>query len=370
MEKHRVIIVDDEVVNLAILGKLLRDTYTVNVYKSGEELLTHIHKIEAPDLVLLDIMMPGLDGYQTLARLKEIEGMKDIPVIFVTSLDKSIDEEKAFTLGAVDYITKPFSPLIVLERIRVHIELKDAKDKLQRENVWLEQEVQRRVKEITMIQDLTTHIITQLVESRDTETGNHIIRTQIYVEKLARLAQSTEQYKDQLSDEKIEMIAQAAPLHDIGKIGIPDAILLKPGRFTPEEYEIMKTHAEIGAKAIDEALEDLKTRYNVDEYDQSKALTYLRLTKNLVQCHHERWDGAGYPNGLSGLDIPLEGRLMAISDVFDALISKRVYKSSWTYDETYTYFKEQANKQFDGSLINLFIDHFDEFKEIAETYKD
>jgi putative two-component system response regulator len=208
-----------------------------------------------PDLILLDVMMPGMDGYEVLRRLRADAATRGIPVIFITAMDSAENEEQGLALGAVDYITKPFSPPVVLARVRTQLELKQARDRLSTQNEWLEREVERRMRENVLIQDLSVRALASLAEARDSETGNHILRTQAYVELLARHLADRDGYREALAGDRLALVVKAAPLHDIGKVGIPDAILLKPGRLTPEEFEIMKTHPQIGADAISRAME-------------------------------------------------------------------------------------------------------------------
>ncbi|MBN2540762.1 MAG: response regulator [Bacilli bacterium] len=342
MEKIRLAIIDDEPINLQVLSKLLMNEYNISVFKSGESFLSHMDKMQKPSLILLDIIMPGLDGYQTLRKIKEYPEYQEIPVIFITSLDSSLDEEKGFNVGAMDYIIKPFKPVVVKKRIRVQLELKEARDFLKEKNEWLEDEVTNRIKETIIVQDVTLGIVTQLVETRDLETGNHIYRTSRYMEILAKKLKTKQEYKSTLTSEYIELITKAAPLHDIGKIGIPDSILLKPGKLTPEEYEIMKTHVQKGADAISLAIKQTLEMHAKDKESSALALRFLDVAHEIILYHHERWDGLGYPGRLVGSKTPIPGRMMALADVFDALTTPRVYKAAWSFDEATKYIKEHA----------------------------
>ena len=245
------LIVDDTPQNLSVLGELLQPLYRVRAANSGERALRAVATLPRPDLILLDVMMPGMDGYEVLTRLRQDPDTAGIPVIFVTAMDASKDEEHGLALGAVDYITKPINPAIVLARVKNHLELKQARDRLAHDNEWLEAEVARRMRESLLVQDLSVRALACVGEARDSETGGHIIRTQTYVELLARHLRDHPRFSAALSGKNLEMIIKASPLHDIGKVGIPDAILLKPGRYTAEEFEVMKGHPLIGAKALE-----------------------------------------------------------------------------------------------------------------------
>ena len=352
MKKPEILIVDDEPINLSVLRNLLCPFFLVRACKSGEESLRLISSGPKPDLILLDILMPGLNGYDTLSGIRENPDNLDIPVIYITALDSLADEEKGFSLGAVDYITKPFRGPVVLERIRVHLELKQAKDLLKDRNDWLQAEVDRRVKENRIIHDLALNMITQLVETRDTDTANHILRTKKYIGILAGHLRKMPKYCDELSDERLDSIISASALHDIGKIGIPDSILLKPGRLTPEEFEIMKTHCRIGRDAIRSAMENVR-----QEDSDSSPVSYLFFTEaeKIAASHHERWDGSGYPEGLTGSEIPLSALLMALADVFDALTTVRIYKKAWSMEDAYDHILTERGKHFSPDIVDAFI---------------
>ena len=255
-QRQTVLIVDDTPQNITILGELLQPYYAVRAANSGERALRAVHSDPRPDIILLDVMMPGMDGYEVLRRLHAEKETRNIPVIFVTAMDSTESEEHGLALGAVDYITKPIQPAIVLARVRAHLELKHARDRLANQNEWLEREVARRMSENLLIQDLSMRALACLAEALDTDTGHHILRTQAYVELLAYQLEHHERFQDALASGRLERVVKAAPLHDLGKVGIPDAILLKPGRLTPEEFEVMKTHAAIGADAISKAMQD------------------------------------------------------------------------------------------------------------------
>lgn len=351
-----VLIVDDTPENLTVLGELLMPHYRVRVASSGARALVVASTPPTPDLILLDIMMPGMDGYEVLRQLRQIEQTRDIPVIFVTALDSTDDEARGLALGALDYITKPIRPAIVLARVRAHLELKEARDRMRDQNAWLEAEVSRRMHQNQMIQDVSMRALASLAEVRDNETGAHILRTQTYVKILAEELAKLPKYVSVLTPAVIETYTKAAPLHDLGKVGIPDSILHKPGKHTAEEWEVMKTHAKMGADAICRALGTEEDR---------PALDFLYVAMEIAEFHHERWDGTGYPMGLSGEKIPLSARLMAVADVFDALISHRVYKPAYSFDEAMRIIVDGKGKHFDPDVVDAFITHQAVFKQIA-----
>ncbi|MDD3308003.1 MAG: response regulator [Acetobacterium sp.] len=365
MKKHEISIVDDEPINLMILKKLLSPSFLIRAYKSGSELLQAVEKGIKPDLILMDIMMPGMDGYQTLSELRKDPANLGIPVIYISALDSLIDEEKGFHLGAVDYITKPFRPGIVLARVNAHLELKQARDRLKNQNEWLEAEVKRRMVENQMIQDTTLNVFAELVETRDNDTANHVLRTQNYVRIIAERLQKNEKFKKRLGDDTIERIVKAAPLHDIGKIGIPDAILLKPGKLDYEEYEVMKTHCKIGGNAIRLAInKTLSVNKTDNEQGEITALYFLEEAERIMNYHHERWDGKGYPEELYGDEIPISARIMALADVFDALTTVRPYKKAWSMDAVVDYILEQKGLQFDPDVVDAFETEIKAFRQV------
>jgi putative two-component system response regulator len=311
-----------------------------------------------PDLILLDVLMPGMDGYSVLSWLKENPDTHDIPVIFVTAMEAAEDEEKGLVLGAVDYIMKPINPAILLARVKTHITLKRARDFLHDKNAYLEAEVTRRMEENQIVQNVSIRALAHLAEIRDPETGEHILRTQAYVQILARCLQGHPRFSDTITDRYIQLLSRSAPLHDIGKVGIPDHILLKPGKLTADEWDIMKTHAELGARAIEQA-----------ERDVDRSVEFLTLAKEIAHWHHERWDGSGYPDGLVGDAIPISARLMAIADVFDALITQRVYKPPMPFDKAREIITTERDHQFDPDMTDVFLANFDKFVEIARKYQ-
>ncbi len=359
MSRSTILIVDDAPENLTILSDLLQPEYQVRVANSGERALQIAEVDPLPDLVLLDVMMPGVDGYEVLKQLRANASTNNIPVIFITVLDQEHDQFKGFRLGAVDYITKPFKPLVVLARVRTQLELKHARDRLTDQNAWLEEEVNRRMAENDLTQLVSIRALAHLAETRDPETGNHILRTQGYVHELAMRLKEHPQFTATIDTPYADLITRSAPLHDIGKVGIPDHILLKPGPLTNDEWEIMKTHAALGAQAI-----------NLAELDAAQKVEFLALAKEIAHWHHERWDGMGYPDGLAGDAIPISARLMSIADVFDALISARVYKPAKSFEEAKEIIVAGSGSQFDPDVVDAFLAGFKTFKAIALHYSE
>ncbi|MCF8479163.1 MAG: two-component system response regulator [Rhodospirillum sp.] len=355
-----ILVVDDTPENLSLMSDLLRDIYRVKVATGGEKALRIARAAEPPDLILLDVMMPGMDGYEVCRHLKADRTTAAIPVIFLTARTDPEDERKGLDLGAVDYITKPISPPLVLARVRNHLALKSHADFLKDKASWLEREVRDRTQDISRIKELSIVAMATLAETRDNETGNHIRRTQNYVKALAEALVPFPSYSEDLTPANIDLLFKSAPLHDIGKVGIPDAILLKPGRLTAEEFSIMKTHATLGANAIREAETML----------DSAEPSFLRYAREIAEYHHEKWDGSGYPLGLAGDDIPLSGRLMALADVYDALISERCYKPAWTHEQAVDMIREGRDTHFDPRMVDVFLGMSETFRDIATRLRD
>ncbi|TDR72036.1 response regulator [Paludibacterium purpuratum] len=357
-KNQTILIVDDTSINLTLMNELLKGQYRTLTANSGEQAL-QIMQNDTPDLILLDVMMPGIGGLEACRQIKNNPKTAGIPVIFLTAKSDIEDEQIGFITGAVDYITKPISPAIVLARIKTHLKLKAMNDFLSDANAFLTSEVERRTHEVQVIQDVTIMAMATLAETRDSDTGQHLRRTQNYVRRLAQALQSHPQFCDALTDENIELIYKSAPLHDIGKVGIPDRILLKPGKLTPEEFEIMKSHTVMGRDAIAAAEKLLDT-----------PSSFLRFAREIAHRHQEKWDGSGYPDGLSGNDIPVAARLMAVADVYDALISRRVYKPAFPHADAVTMIQAQSGKHFDPAMVDAFVRIADDFQEIAQRFSD
>ncbi len=371
-----ILLVDDTKENLTVIGHILRANYRIRVANSGVRALQAVQTEPRPDLILLDVMMPDMDGYAVLTALRAQPNLRDIPVIFVTALSADDDEEHGLSLGAVDYVTKPIKPALLLARVHAQLELKQARDRLADQNAFLDAEVHRRMAENELIKDLSLFALATLAEKRDNETGNHLHRTQAYIIVLMDFLKTTPRFEQELADPEYRLrIAKAAPLHDIGKVGIPDAILLKPGKLTVDEFEIMKTHALIGADAIDEAIHRAKSMRSAIDTAQAiqenpLSLDFLETAQQIAGGHHEKWDGSGYPSGLTGEAIPLPARLMAIADVFDALISRRHYKEAFPLAQTVQIITDGRGKHFDPDIVDAFLAHIPEFTAIAERYVD
>ncbi|WP_197490001.1 response regulator [Rheinheimera sp. SA_1] len=324
-ENPVLLLVDDEPTNLRVLRTVLQDQYRLLFAKSGEEALQLITQ-EHPDLILLDVMMPGLTGFDVCTRLKADATTKAIPVIFVTALKDEIDEARGFAVGAVDYITKPISPAVVKARVKTHLSLVQAEELKQTR--------------LQVIQRLG-----RAAEYKDNETGLHILRMSHYAQVLALAAGFSAQHAENL--------LHAAPMHDIGKIGIADHILLKPGKLTAEEYQEMQKHPLIGAEIIGDCESVL-----------------LKMAKTVALYHHEKWDGSGYPHGLAGETIPVEARIVALCDVFDALTSTRPYKKAWTVPDTLDYIRQQKGLHFEPRLVDLLEQQLPQILEIKERWAE
>lgn len=321
-QQQTILVVDDTPENIDVLAGVLRGSYKVKAAISGRKALDIASSTPRPDMVLLDIMMPEMDGYEVLSRLKSNPITAQIPVIFVTAMTEHEDEEKGLDLGAVDYITKPISPRIVLARVKTHLALYN-------QNRELERKVHRRTQELRESRfDVIRHLA-KAAEFKDTDTGLHVVRMSHYSRIVARAINA--------SAEWAELIFNAAPMHDVGKIGIPDSILLKPGKLTPQEWDVMKQHTIIGADILGDDPSEL-----------------IQLAREIALSHHERWDGSGYPYGLAGEDIPLSGRIVAIADVFDALVSNRPYKKAWTIDQAMQLIEKDSGTHFDPRLVQAF----------------
>ena len=357
--KPTVLVIDDAPDNLALMSGLLKDSYQVKVAHHGEMGLKVALTSPPPDLILLAIMMPDLDGYEVCRRLKSNPASRAIPVIFLNAQTDLQDEQKGLLLGAVDYITKPISPSLMLARVATQIALKTNVDFLRDNNADLEQEVARRIEDLSAAQDVTILAMTSLAETRDSDTGNHIRRIQHYVKALALALKDHPRFADDLGPQAISLLFKSAPLHDIGKFGIPDRILLKPSSLSPEEFEIMKTHTTLGFEAIEQAEKALGLQPPM-----------LRTAKEIVLSHQEKWDGSGYPQGLKGAAIPMSARLMAVADVYDALISQRVYKAALPHDRAVQIVFQGRGSHFDPDMVDAFIGIQDEFQAIAERFAD
>ena len=358
-EKPTILVVDDTPDNLTLVSNLLKKDYRVRVAISGEKALKIALSETPPDLILLDVMMPVMDGYEVCQQLRSHPLTAHIPVIFLTAKSEVEDERKGLSLGASDYITKPISPPILEARVKTHLVAKAHADFLTDKTAYLEDEVARRTRELSAIQDVTIQAMASLAETRDSDTGNHIRRTQFYVRALTSKLKSHPRFSATLTDSMIEMIFKSAPLHDIGKVGIPDRILLKPGRLDAAEFEIMKTHTTLGRDAIQAAENSLGLKVD-----------FLSLAKEIAYSHQEKWDGSGYPLGLKAEAIPVSARVMAVADVYDALISRRVYKDSMSHEKAVAILEEGRGTHSDPDIVEAFLSIQDEIRAIAARYAD
>ncbi|MBF0428576.1 MAG: response regulator [Magnetococcales bacterium] len=347
----KIFVVDDTETNIDILLDTLGETYDVSVALDGMTALEDIPDRQ-PDLILLDVMMPEMDGYEVCRRLKRDPATQSIPIIFVTAKQETEDETFGLELGAVDYIIKPFSPAVVTARVRTHLQLAQARRELAAANEVLEEKVRLRTEQLHVknaeLEETRMEIIRRLgraAEFKDNETGLHVIRMSHYSRLLSLKAGMEEKWSDTLLN--------AAPMHDVGKIGIPDVILLKPGRLTDEEWQVMRTHPEIGAGIIGHQSSEL-----------------LEMARVVALTHHEKWDGSGYPNRLAGEQIPIEGRIVAIADVFDALTTKRPYKAAWSVEQATDLLRNSAGTHFDPHLVPMFIDVLPQILAIREKWKE
>ena len=354
-----VLVVDDTPMNITSAMTVLKSGYKVRACTSGAEALRIATALPHPDIILLDVLMPGMDGYETCRQLKANPATATIPVIFLTAKSDVEDETAGFECGAVDYIAKPISPAILRARVKAQLQLKSMADFLRDKADFLEAEVSKRTREISAIQDVTIMAMASLAETRDTETGNHIRRTQHYTQALARKLQFHPDFATELTNHKIDLIFKSAPLHDIGKVGIPDQILLKPGRLTPEEMAVMRTHTTLGYAAIQHAEDALGIEVD-----------FLKTAKEFALSHQEKWDGSGYPQGLMGDSIPVSARLMAVADVYDALISRRVYKEPIPHAEAVAIIAQGKGTHFDPRMVTAFLEIADEFHAIAQRFAD
>lgn len=336
--QNTILLVDDVADNIDILNAVLSPYYRTRVALNGEKALQIARSANPPDLILLDIMMPGLNGYEVCRQLKVNPDTRDIPVIFVTAMSEMEDEKLGLELGAVDYITKPVSPPIVLARVRTHLALYD-------QNRELARQVRERTAELFNTRQQIIRRLGRAAEFRDNETGNHIIRMSHFCRLIGTAAG--------LGEKTVEILYNASPMHDVGKIGIPDHILLKQGKLDDDEWAIMRQHPQIGAEIIGQHADEL-----------------LQTAWMIALCHHEKWDGSGYPNGLKGEDIPLLARIAALADVFDALTTARPYKKAWSVEDAVDFIESQAGSHFDPGLIEPFKRVLPDMLRIREEFSD
>ena len=348
--RERILIVDDTPDNILLLREIL-DDYTVLAAANGPEALEVAATDPQPDCILLDVLMPVMDGYEVCRRLKAQERTRHIPVLFVTTLHDTQDETRGLELGAVDYITKPVRPPVVRARVRNHLRLKAYQE-------HLEALVDQRTQGIVQTEHVAILTLAALAETRDNELGGHFQRTQHTARLLAENLVTMPDYLDFFRETGIEVLFHSLPLHDVGKVGIPDRILLKPGRLTPEEFAIMKLHTVYGRDILKRAEGSLA------------AGSFLATARDVAYTHHEKWDGTGYPQGLAGRDIPLCGRIMAVADVYDALISKRVYKQPIAHRDAVTIIAQGRGTFFEPAIVDIFLSHQEAIRRLSLEFAD
>jgi len=332
-----VFVVDDSDTNLSMAEAALENHYRVMTMPSAAKMFALLDKV-IPDLILLDIEMPDMDGFTALKKLKKLHSFSSLPVMFLTGRNDPEVEVQGFELGAVDFVTKPFSAAVLINRIRTHLDIDDL--------------IRDRTSQLNKLQNSIVSVLANLVENRDKGTGGHIERTSAYIKILIGEMKKRGLYVDEINTWDVEKIISSARMHDLGKISITDIIVNKPGKLTDDEFEIMKTHAKEGERIIDEIIA------------QTGEGEFLRNAKLFAGCHHERWDGKGYPNHLKGEEIPLQGRIMAIVDVYDALVSERPYKKAFTDTEAVDIIMQSAGTHYDPRIADVFFEVKDLFKAV------
>jgi len=342
--KKTIFVVDDNSTNLLAANEALEKQYRVMTLPSAAKMFAFLEKIK-PDLILLDIEMPEIDGFEALKQLKSNNSYADIPVVFLTSHSDTEIEVKGFQLGAIDFITKPFSEPVLINRIKTHLNV----DMLIHERTA---QLQAKTEELQRLHHSMIFGFADMIESRDEKTGGHVERTATYVKLLINAMIARQLYPDEIKELDLELLISSARLHDIGKIAISDAILNKPGKLTDEEYAIMKTHTTEGERIIERIV------------SRTGEVELFNNAKMFVSSHHERWDGNGYPYGLKGMEIPIQGRIMAIADVYDALISERPYKKAFTTEEAFNIIKTDSGTHFDPAIVDVFCDMREQFETI------
>ena len=348
-----ILIVDDDFINRMILREILQDDYQIYEAANGAETFKILYEDKIlPTVVLLDIIMPDIDGFQVLERIKSEDETKNIPVLFITAADSDETESRGLKIGAADYVTKPFNHDVVRARVDNHINLA-------RYQHGLEQMVVKKAAEVTKTYEQTLEVLATIIEYRNLESGAHIRRTTLLTEAMVNKMLTIEKFKTALSEVNIHSLIKASALHDIGKIGIPDSILLKPGKLTDAEFDMMKTHTTVGSEIIDSISSTLP------DNDM-----YLRYAQNICHFHHERWDGKGYPTGLKGEDIPLSARILSVVDVYDALVNPRCYKGAFSHDVSLGIIIEGRGTQFDPDIVDLIPDISEVFRKLEQLHGD
>ncbi len=366
-ERNKVLLlIDDDPMVLDVLDHILHGEYRTRIGTTGEQGFALACMEPRPDLILLDVELPDTSGYALCRRLKESPATASIPILFLSSHAEVEDITRGLALGAVDYVLKPVVPPILLARVETQLRLHEAREQLRDQNRNLERVVAERTEalharteDLAHTQDLTIIALGTIAEVRDNDTGNHIHRTRAYVRAMCERLATRAAYRGAYDDDAWGLIWKSAPLHDIGKVGIPDSILLKPGRLTPEEFDVMKRHTALGRDALTTA-----------EKRANSVGSFLRTAAVIAYSHHERWDGTGYPEGLGGEAIPVAARVMSVADVYDALISKRVYKEAFSHSMSVEIIRAESGRQFDPDVVGCFLDLADEFRAIALHFSD
>lgn len=351
----KILVVDDSKTDSLIIKNILYD-YNLSFAYDGVEAMGIIENDPSIDIMILDLNMPIMNGFEVLEALQRNPVYRKIVTIILTNYDETENEIRGLDLGALDYIRKPLNMESLRKRIEIHISLRNARKSLEQNNAILEKIVQERTKELVLTRDITIHALIGLLEARNFEASNHTKRTQLIMKALCEHLSTMDTYSHVLTDSYIKELISTAPLHDIGKVGIPDCILLKPGKLTHEEFEIMKKHTTYGVNAL---------RY---ESEVADSVSFIQTAIEIVETHHEKFDGSGYPKGLKGEEIPLSGRLMAIVDVYDALMSKRVYKPAFEHAESLRIITEEKSKHFDPNIVDAFLDIEKTIRDISKTY--
>ncbi len=364
-KKPKILLVDDNSDNINLLSELLKPYYRRVFALFGARAIEIATSQDPPDLILLDVMMPGIDGFEVCRRIKEDETAKRIPIIFVTAMGAIKDELKGFEAGGVDYITKPITPHTVLARVATHLELYDKRIRLAKQNEILEEKVKKRTQELKSLKDTALLTLANLAETRDNETGGHIRRTQVYIRILANQLLDHPRFKKYFEKNPVSLLFEAAPLHDVGKVGVPDKILLKPGLLSEDEFQEMKKHTKYGRDALKMAKVSCGCAMGEQVFSTAMEIAY---------SHHEKWRGGGYPDGLKGEEIPIPARLMALADIYDALVSRRCYKTPMSHQQAVkiiTHGDEITSpKDFDPDVLEAFVEVKKQFREVAVTLAD
>jgi putative two-component system response regulator len=367
--KAEIIIVNNDVSNINILERLLYSFGHVISFSNALDMLNHLKVKKAPDIFLIDTNLPNINGYELLEKIRSHPNCVDVPVILMIKSDNLKEDTIIHLASAQDYILIPFKANIVQTRVRSNLELKLVKDQLKNQKLWIENEVTKRMYDLQLTFDLSIDIVTQLVETRDPENAYHISRTRSYYEIIMRSLQRSEKYAPLIDEKYIIRTVKASPLHDIGKMGIPENILMKSGKLSDDEFDVIKSHTTIGYNSIKSAVDTSFITDLSKTNGLSDSAEFFKEALNIAKYHHEYWDGSGYPEGLKHEQIPLSARVMAVVDVFDALSNKRVYKEAWSIEKTTQYIKSKSSTQFDPEIVRAFISEIDSIRKVWENSK-